>query len=83
MKTKYATTMKAALLLGVTAIAPLLTGCATSRTTGVAPQALYGGPNVYPPVQTYKFTPPPTVHYYGSGLGAIQSGLMNNLGGRR
>jgi hypothetical protein len=56
------------------------------RSASVNPSGLAGvvPVPVFTPSQGYQPTyyAPPTIHYTGSGIGAIQAGLMNNLGRR-
>jgi hypothetical protein len=62
----------------------IVTGCATRQSSGTMPQALYTPQAFTPSVgYTQNFYSPPTIHYTGSGVGAIQAGLMNNLGRSR
>ena len=78
MKTMKKLTKAIVLAVGLAVIA---TGCATHQSSGTTPQALYTSPVFNPGVRyTQTFYSPPTIHYTGSGIGAIQAGLMNNMG---
>jgi len=62
-------------------LAVIVTGCTTHQSSGTMPQAFYTSPSFNPSVgYTQNFYSPPTIHYSGSGVGAIQAGLMNNMG---
>ena len=82
MKTNATDIIQVGLLVLVMAIIPLQSGCATSRSnTGatqspVAPMGLYAA---YTPIQTYKPTPPPTIHWYGTGNMMVPGALMNRI----
>jgi hypothetical protein len=62
-------------------LAVIATGCATHQSSGTMPQALYTpGVGYHPNFYSQPVYSPPTIHYTGSGVGAIQAGLMNNMG---
>ena len=68
-----------ALAVGLVALVP---GCATHQTSGTVPQAFYT-PSIgyHPSVYAQPVYSPPTIHFWApSGVGAVQAGLMNNLG---
>ena len=68
---------KSALIAAAVIAGQLLTGCAQDMAMirpGQFPA--YGYSPGYQPI----IATPTTIHYSGTGIGAIQAGLMNNLG---
>jgi hypothetical protein len=65
----------------VIGLAGLAAGCASHPSGGTAPQALYNPAIGYTPPVNYSVPvySPTVIHFTGSGMGAIQAGLMNNM----